>query len=84
MKKEIKNIYYSEYLPQLSIYSEQLGEAIPCGLCNFISDTKFWSYLNDYIGTSKEKCFFLAPIGKWTDERLNLVCLLIHSLDLDE
>lgn len=76
MKKKIKQIYYSEELPELI-----------AGLCSFLHYTnkkafyEFYKYYKDtnisYLGGYNKK-------GKWCPERLNLICLLIHSLELED
>lgn len=86
MNKTLKQIYYSEELPKLNFW-------ICPGLCALIStmgDKKgeFKKYYLDFNMSNPERdSNYLDGYkdkGVWCDDRLNLICLLIHSLELED
>lgn len=84
MRKKIKKIYYSEELPKLYKYNYIIDVLKhKFGLCYLINPTKnngFSKYYEDW----DNDLIFLGEAGIWNEERLNLICLLIHSLNLED
>lgn len=84
MKKKIKEIYYSDELPDLienilicSYYGDK-NLIHTFGLCELIDNSNFDKYYDDWgFG-------YISEPGIWSSERLNLICLLIHSLKLED
>ena len=88
MNKKLKQIYYSEELPKLISSYRFLNQnrQIPSGLCALLQPYLVLYYkgwwetklsIGQYLGGIRQK-------GKWNNERLNLICLLIHSLELED
>lgn len=78
MKRKLKKIYYSEELPELFV-NTIFDYLHPVGLCRFIDSREFTRYYCDWSNSG-----YLGKRGKWNNERLNLICLLIHSLELED
>jgi hypothetical protein len=80
MKKKIKQIYYSGELPELTLpYGTKIG------VCGLLGDyCEIQDYYKDYREIDSLNPFYLNTPGIWSEERLNLICLLIHSLELED
>lgn len=92
MKKKIRDIYYSDELPELKRdrWISWCWIREDSGLCKILQNSdgiynqEFERYVEDYFKLDPDADAYISTPGEWSEERLNLICLLIHSLELED